>query len=160
MRLRAYVPKDWDRLCAIHDAARKDELRAAGLAEAFLTLEQTAENEGLFNGELVVAEIDGEVQGFVAFAAGELTWLYVSPQTYRKGIGRQLLRYAVAASGGRLSAEVLVGNQPALSLYLSEGFHLLGRTNGRLAGNERYAASAFVLERKTFPTARRRAGRA
>ena len=43
MNLRPYLPEDWDRLCLIHDAARMHELRASGLVEAFLTLEQTAE---------------------------------------------------------------------------------------------------------------------
>jgi hypothetical protein len=42
--IRPYEAADWSRLCAIHDAARLDELRhSAGLA-AFLTLEQTAHN--------------------------------------------------------------------------------------------------------------------
>lgn len=55
MNLRPYSPGDWERLCAIHDAARVHELQASGLADAFLSLEQTAENEGLFDGEVVVA---------------------------------------------------------------------------------------------------------
>jgi hypothetical protein len=53
MNLRPYSPTDWERLCAIHDAARVYELEASGLAAAFLTLEVTAENEGLFDGEVV-----------------------------------------------------------------------------------------------------------
>jgi hypothetical protein len=56
MRLRPYQAKDWPRLCAIHDSARMDELRASGLTEAFLTLEQAAENEGLFECSVIVAE--------------------------------------------------------------------------------------------------------
>lgn len=55
MNLRPYSPGDWERLCAMHDAARVHELQASGLADAFLSLEQTAENEGLLGGEVVVA---------------------------------------------------------------------------------------------------------
>ena len=46
MKIRLYTNGDWLRVCAIHDAARRDELAAAHLEAAFLTLEQTAENEG------------------------------------------------------------------------------------------------------------------
>jgi hypothetical protein len=31
MHIRPYTPQDWPRVCAIHDAARRDELAAAGL---------------------------------------------------------------------------------------------------------------------------------
>lgn len=147
MVLRPYSPDDWKRLCVIHDAARVDELEASGLAAAFLTLEATAENEGLFDGEVVVAEVEGEVCGFVAYAEGELSWLYVEPAKYRQGVGRQLLRHAIRASGGNVSTEVLVGNEPALSLYLSEGFQVQRRVDGRLTGNEAFAASGYVLQR-------------
>ena len=137
-------------LCLAHkipDRLRIDELRASGLVAAFLTLEQTAENEGLFDGELVVAEVDDQVWGFVAYADGELNWLYVHPSKYKKGIGRQLLRHAIEASEGRISTEVLVGNEPALALYLSEGFKVQRRVDGKLTGNETFAASGYVLQR-------------
>ena len=147
MNLRPYSPTDWERLCKVHDAARVHELEASGLAAAFLTLEETAENEGLFNGDVVVAEVAREVCGFVAYAEAELTWLYVEPSRYRQGIGRQLLRHAISASGGSLSTEVLVGNEAALAPYLSEGFKVERRVDGKLVGNEAFAASGYVLLR-------------
>lgn len=147
LNLRRYEPADWPRLCTIHDAARRHELQASGVADAFLSLEATATNEGLFDGEVVVAEIAAEVCGFVAYADGELTWLYVEPSRFKQGIGRQLLRHAIAACGGHVSTEVLLGNEPALALYLSEGFKVLRRVDGRLTGNEVFAASGFVLQR-------------
>jgi DNA/RNA-binding domain of Phe-tRNA-synthetase-like protein len=73
----------------VHDAARICELEASGLGAAFLTLEATAGNEGLFDGEVVVAEDAGEVCGFVAYAAGELAWLYVELSRFRQGVGRR-----------------------------------------------------------------------
>jgi ribosomal protein S18 acetylase RimI-like enzyme len=149
MKLRHYSPEDWKRICVIHDAARVHELEASGLSAAFLTLEETAENEGLFDGEVVVAEVEGEVCGFVAYAEGELTWLYVEPSRYKQGVGRQLLRHAIAAAGGNISTEVLVGNEAALALYLSEGFRIQRRVDGKLTGNESFAASGYVLQRAT-----------
>jgi ribosomal protein S18 acetylase RimI-like enzyme len=147
MKIRAYCEDDWPLLCAIHDASRRFELQAAGLDDAFLTLEQTAENEGLFAGEVIVAELDGQIQGFAAYADGELTWLYVDPKSFRNGVGRLLLRHAVQACSGCLETEVLLGNEAALALYLSEGFKVVRRSDGKLAGNESFAASGYVLQR-------------
>jgi len=85
--------------------------------------------------------------GRAAYAEGELTCFYVEPGRYKHGIGRQLLRHAIEASGGKLSTEVLVGNEAALALYLSEGFRIQRRVDGRLTGNETFAASGYVLQR-------------
>ena len=66
--IRSYKSTDWSRLCEIHDASRLDELRFTVGTSAFLTLDQTAESEGLFDDKLVVAEVDGVVQGFIAYS--------------------------------------------------------------------------------------------
>ena len=145
--IRAYNPNDWPRLCVIHDAARLDELRLSVGEAAFLSLEQAAENEGLFDLRLDVAETDGCVAGFVAFSPEELAWLYVDPAFYRRGIGRALLRHAIALAGPSFSAEVLEGNEPALQLYRSEGFRVVRHVKGRLSGNKSFTASGYVLER-------------
>lgn len=147
MQLRPYRPADWPRLCQIHDAARRDELASSGLEAAFLTLEQTAEAEGLFDATVTVAVDEGDVRGFVAFTSDELTWLFVEPTHYRKGLGRALLRHALEAAGATITTEVLAGNQAALALYLSEGFQIVKRVDGRLAGNEAFAAAGYILQR-------------
>jgi ribosomal protein S18 acetylase RimI-like enzyme len=147
VNLRPYVVSDWAQLCVIHDAARVHELGASGLADAFLSLEQTAESEGLFAGDVFVAESQGQVHGFVAYSESELNWLYVAPDKYRQGVGRLLLRHAIHACGGNISTEVLVGNEAALALYLSEGFKILRRVDGKLTGNEAFSASGYVLQR-------------
>jgi ribosomal protein S18 acetylase RimI-like enzyme len=148
MKIRPYEPADWTRLCEIHDPARMDELQAFGQPDAFLTLEQTAENEGLFESELLVAEIDGRVEGFVGFKSDEVTWLYISPARYRQGIGRALLRHAIAASGPETRIEALEGNDRAMALYLSEGFVIRERAEGKLVGNERFTGAGYRLVHK------------
>lgn len=145
MRIRPYHTADWQRICAVHDAARRFELEASGLADAFLTLEETGEAEGLFEATLLVAEIDGEVAGFAGFTDDEITWLYVDPARYRRGIGRALLDAVLRASGRPLSLDVLVGNTAALALYQSAGFKIVETISGKLAGNEQFAATAHVL---------------
>jgi GNAT superfamily N-acetyltransferase len=102
MKLRDSSPSDWNLLCEIHDAVRKDELRSSGLLEAFLTLEQIAQSEGLFDGEVIVAEAESYVLGFVAYTESELDWLYVHPRAYRRGAGRLLLQHALVAGGGQM----------------------------------------------------------
>jgi ribosomal protein S18 acetylase RimI-like enzyme len=107
--IRAYDDSDWPALCRIHDAARPDELRGSAGLDAFLTLEQTAEGEGLFDGLLRVAETGAQVTGFVALDGDEITWLYVDPAHYRRGIGRALLRHALTHTGNRAEVTVLDG---------------------------------------------------
>ena len=149
VRIRPYQAADWPRLCEIHDAARLDELQPTVGTDAFLTLEQTAENEGLFDNQLFVAEVSQRVRGFVAYSEEELAWLYVDPPFYRRGVGRALLQHAVAQAGPDMMIEVLEGNAPALALYLSEGFAVTQRIEGKLAGNESHTAVGLVLKRAT-----------
>jgi GNAT superfamily N-acetyltransferase len=80
-------------------------LRVSVGIEAFLSLAATFENEGLFEGEVLVACDDETVVGFIAFADDEVTWLYVSPDYYRQGIGKKLLRrYIGTLISGRMSS--------------------------------------------------------
>lgn len=111
--------------------------------EAFLTFEQTAENEGLFDGEVWVGVDEGEVVGFVAVDGHEVTWLYVDPDKGRRGYGRALLRHAIARGG--IEVEVLQGNEPASSLYESEGFVITETRTGKLAGNEGFPATGHTM---------------
>jgi ribosomal protein S18 acetylase RimI-like enzyme len=91
---------------------------------------------------------EGErVLGFVALDDDEVTWLYVDPAAYRGGVGRALLRHAVAAGGDCVETTVLQGNDTALQLYLSEGFVIVETKAGQLAGNERFAATGHIMER-------------
>lgn len=145
MKIRNYTNDDWARICVIHDAARQDELSSAALEDAFLSMEQTAKNEGFFDYEILVAEVDGIVQGFVAFSDIELSWLYVDPRCYRMGVGSALVEAALLATGASLSVEVLDGNERALSLYKKLGFAVVGRTSGRMPGNERFAVTVTEL---------------
>ncbi len=147
IEIRPYEPTDWPRLCQIHDTSRLDELRLTVGTDAFLSLAQTADTEGLFDDQLFVAEVDQIVRGFIAYSDEELAWLYVDPQFYRKGVGRALVRHAATHSAPEMIIEVLEGNTPALDLYLSEGFEIIKRIEGQLEGNEGFAAVGLVLQR-------------
>ena len=146
--IRNYNEFDWNAVERIHDCARKIELKLAGLDEAFLPLTIAAEREGLFDYPgLFVAERDGEVVGFAACTEDELAWLYVDPENMRKGIGRMLSEYALNQFPEIRYVEALKGNEPALTLYKSLGFQLIGFRKGQMPGNEDFAVEVYVLRR-------------
>ena len=141
-----YSENDFSGMEAAHDAARMQELTLAGLAEAFLPLSVAAEREDLFGYELLVAHADGETVGFTAYTEDELAWLYVHPDYQRRGIGRMLAQAALAnMTRGRKSIEVLCGNEPARSLYLSLGFTDSRIIHGRMPGNEDFKVTVWEL---------------
>ena len=145
MNVRPYRAGDWPRLCAVHDAARARELAAAGLSDAFLPLPVAAEREGLFDYRILVAEVEGQVAGFVAYDAHELAWLYVDPALHRLGIGTALVAAAKDASPAGLALELLEGNTAALGFYRACGFTGSTMRAGRMPGNARFQVRVHVL---------------
>lgn len=144
--IRKYKETDWQRLCDIHDAARKDELRNSVDMKAFKTLEQTAENEGLFEAEVLVADYQGELSGFIAFNKNEITWLYVEPKHYQKGIGSALLNAALNNCGEWVQVEVLHKNESAILFYKKHGFEIIEKKDGVLEGNEQYKTAGYLMK--------------
>jgi ribosomal protein S18 acetylase RimI-like enzyme len=142
--IRPYESRDWDAICRIHDAARVEELRTTVGLDAFLELASTYEAEGLFDGEVWVAELDGTVAGFVAGTTAEITWMYVDPALQRQGVGRALVAHVLARATGPVRLEVLDGN-PARAFYERLGFVVETTTTGRLAGNEAFAATGHTM---------------
>jgi ribosomal protein S18 acetylase RimI-like enzyme len=151
MGVRPYRDADWEAISRVHDAARLHELGASVGVAAFRTLAQTYEGEGLFDGPVWVAQTDagsgaGSVVGFAALADSELTWLYVDPAHYRRGVGRALLRHALAADDSEyVECTVLDGNDAARALYQSEGFVVVETRTGHLAGNEEFEATGHIM---------------
>lgn len=65
--------------------------------------------------------------GFAGVTNGQIAMLFVAPEYHRQGVGKRLLRYAVA----ELNAERLDVNEQnhqALDFYLHEGFEVIGRS--------------------------------
>lgn len=95
LEIREYHEVDFDRLCQVHDQARKRELEAANLSEAFKSLKIAAYEEDLFSYNIYVGQKDKKVIGFVAFSDDELAWLYVDPSFQKQGVGSKLIEFSL-----------------------------------------------------------------
>ena len=142
---REYQEPDWKDICQIHDRARPDELRGSCDPRAFVPIEQDKEVEELKTSRKFVACNNEKVVGFVGVDDKYLAWLYIDPDHYGKGIGRELLKLGIREIGAGAWTIVLDGNQKAISLYESEGFQEVRRFASDNAG---YPCTCIRLERK------------
>ena len=122
--VRDYVPAtDWGQICRVHDLARPLELSGSCDARAFVPLEQDPESEEIAACRMWVScDNTGTVVGFSGVHEQYIAWLYVDPCHQGHGVGRRLLRQALAVAGPEAWTIALAGNNRALALYRSEGF--------------------------------------
>jgi ribosomal protein S18 acetylase RimI-like enzyme len=133
--IRAYCDADWPAVCAVHDRARPDELRGSCDPRAFVPLANEQEDAADFQrSRKFVACIGDQIVGFVGVDGTYLSWLYVDPAYYGRGIGRRLLRLGVSLIGPQAWTVVLTGNSRARRLYESEGFRVVRTCEGFNAG--------------------------
>lgn len=147
INIRPYIQKDFHRLCQIHDPARQEELDLANLSEAFIPLSIAADREGVFDYQILVAEMEGFVVGFVAFTDDELAWLYVDREYSRHGIGTELVNVVLKKMRKPISIEVLTGNTPALNFYQKIGFEIVRTESGQMPGNEEFSVTVHILKK-------------
>lgn len=147
INIRPFIQKDFQRLCQIHDPARQEELDLANLSEAFIPLSIAADREGLFDYQILVAEMEGLVVGFVAFTDDELAWLYVDREYSRHGIGTALVNVVLEKIYEPISIEVLNGNTPALNFYQKFGFEIVKTESGQMPGNEGFSVTVHILKK-------------
>ena len=141
---RNYEDKDWKSICEIHDLARPDELVGSCDPRGFIPIEQDKEVKDLKRGKKFVAIQDDHVIGFVGVDGDYLAWLYVHPNSYGKGVGRELLRIAIREIGDGAWTVVLDGNKKAIALYESEGFQEETRFDGN---NNGYPCRCIKMKR-------------
>ncbi len=141
---RNYEDKDWQAICQIHDRARPDELIGSCDPRGFIPIEQDKEVEDLKLSKKIVACEEEKVVGFVGVDEDYLAWLYVDPDHYGKGIGRELLRIGIREISEGAWTIVLDGNKKAIALYESEGFQEISRFAG---DNNGYPCTCLKLKR-------------
>jgi GNAT superfamily N-acetyltransferase len=83
------------------------------------------------NGQVIVAELDGEIAGFAAVVGGELDGLFVEPDLWGSGIGRALADAAAHEARKRGLALTVVANPRARRFYEHCGFTVEGEVETR-----------------------------
>ena len=83
------------------------------------------------NGQVIVAELDGEVAGFAAVVGGELDGLFVEPDLWGRGVARALVDAATHEARKRGLALKVIANPRARRFYEHCGFSLEGEVQTR-----------------------------
>jgi GNAT superfamily N-acetyltransferase len=83
------------------------------------------------NGQVIVAELDGEIAGFAAVVGGELDGLFVEPDLWGSGIGRALADAAAHEARKRGLALTVVADPRARRFYEHCGFTVEGEVETR-----------------------------
>jgi GNAT superfamily N-acetyltransferase len=83
------------------------------------------------NGQVIVAELNGRIAGFLAVVAGELDSLFVEPDLWGRGIGRALINAGVHRARKRGLALKAIVAPGARRFYESCGFSIEGETDTR-----------------------------
>lgn len=78
------------------------------------------------NGQVIVAELGGEVAGFAAVVGGELDGLFVEPDLWGSGIGRILVEAAVHEARQRGLSLTVIASPRARAFYETCGFSVEG----------------------------------
>lgn len=103
-----------------------------------------------------VDETDGFAIVRVVLDEAELLTLAVAPEARRRGIGRRLLKLAVATArrqgARRILLEVAADNTAALALYDRIGFREVARRHGYYARTDASPIDALVLSLPLDPT--------
>jgi GNAT superfamily N-acetyltransferase len=83
------------------------------------------------NGQVIVAELGGEIVGFAAAVGGELDGLFVEPDAWGCGIGRALADAAAHEARQRGLSLTVIANPAARGFYESCGFSAEGDVQTR-----------------------------
>jgi GNAT superfamily N-acetyltransferase len=83
------------------------------------------------NGQVIVAEVDGEIVGFAAVVGGELDGLFVEPDLWGLGFGRTLVDAATHEARQRGLTLRVIANPSARRFYESCGFTVEGEAQTR-----------------------------
>jgi GNAT superfamily N-acetyltransferase len=83
------------------------------------------------NGQVIVAEVDGQIVGFAALVGGELDGLFVEPDMWGRGIGRALIDAAAHDARQKGLTLTVVAAPGARRFYESCGFSVEGEVRTR-----------------------------
>ena len=82
-------------------------------------------------GEVLVAEMNGQIAGFAAVVGGELDGLFVEPELWRRGVGTALVEAATHQARKKGLSLTVIANHAARAFYEKCGFRLEGDAQTR-----------------------------
>ena len=87
--------------------------------------------EQIERGEVLVAEIDGQIAGFAAVVGSALDGLFVEPELWRRGVGAALVEAATHEARKKGLSLTVIANSAARGFYEKCGFRLEGEAETR-----------------------------
>jgi ribosomal protein S18 acetylase RimI-like enzyme len=122
MLLRRARPSDAAAIAAIHLAARREAMPYLPELYAEDDIRAWVAGRVLPQAVVWVAEVDGEIAGYMALKGIDLEHLYVAPRSQGRGVGGALLRKAKARRPTRLRLYAFQRNAQARAFYEARGF--------------------------------------
>jgi GNAT superfamily N-acetyltransferase len=132
--VRQATPADAEAIAEIHTTARREAMPWLPVLHTDAETRVWVAEVVLVAQQVWVAEVDGQVVGYIGVSDHDLNDLYVRPGWQRQGIGTVLLEQARAVSPDRLELWAFKRNAGARRFYERHGFVAIGETDG--AGNE------------------------
>lgn len=133
--LRTAALADAPAIADVYLASRATFLAYARLAHSDADIRMWIETKLIPDASVTVAELGGEVVGFVATAVeGPLLWLdqlYVRPDSVGLGLGSRLLEHALAGVTQPVRLYTFQANAGARRFYERHGFKAMQFTDGQ-----------------------------
>jgi len=142
--IRDYQNDDWNSVLTIFAKAKPDELLNSCDKNDIVPLDQ---DEGLLrsfkSSKIFIAEQDREIVGYVGYEKSLISFLFVDPAHYKKGIGSTLLKYVLPLIGEKAWLRVAKNNIPALELYKKFHFKIAKEYSGKY--NNKIPLEVYIL---------------
>jgi GNAT superfamily N-acetyltransferase len=137
--MSANIESLWLRLARPDEHARLEDLQRRSSIELPEYRDQLLANPEaihlppaqIANGQVIVAEVDGNVAGFAAVVGGELDGLFVEPDLWGLGIGKALVDAATNEARRKGYALTVIANPRARRFYEKCGFSIEGEAQTR-----------------------------
>jgi putative acetyltransferase len=136
VHLRRYEPRDEDAAIALWLRTWQAAYPALDFVERLDWWRARWRDELLPSAEVVIAEAEGDIVGFVTVDAKTLylDQLVVAPECWRAGIGAALIEVAKRLSPAGLDLDVNTDNARAIGFYRRQGFSIGGAGVNPISG--------------------------
>ena len=140
MNLRRYMPHDEDASVALWLRTWQATYPALDFAERLDWWRERWRNELLPAAEVVIAEADGTIVGFVTVDPRTLylDQIVVGPEHWGAGVGTALIEEAKRISPTGLDLDVNIDNARAIRFYIKLGFAVSGAGFNPISGKPVY----------------------